>query len=99
MPNTSQQHSPPGARGSEDQLAELHGLMTSYFKSALARSEKSGEPLPPSLLNAMRQFLKDNGIDCIGRDNLDLNDLARDLPVFLEQEKDDMVRYGDVLLS
>ena len=79
-----------GGRGTENQLAELHGIMTDYFKSELARSKETGEPLPPSLLNTMRQFLKDNGIDCVGRENVDLNDIAKNLPVFetLDQSGD-----------
>lgn len=86
-----------GNRGSENQLAELHGLMTKYFKSELAKSKKSGEALPPSLLNTMRQFLKDNGIDCVGTANPDLNELAKDLPVFPD-EADDMIVNTDRML-
>lgn len=71
-------------RGTEDMLADLHGLMAIHFKDVLKHSRESGEPVPPATLNAIRQFLKDNGIDCIGRNNQDINDLTKDLPVFDE---------------
>lgn len=65
-------------RGTEDDLADLHGMMARYFNSRL----KSGEPLVPSELNCIRQFLKDNGIDCVGGENVDMNDITKSLPVF-----------------
>ena len=75
-------------RGTEDQLAGLHGMLASYFQTRL----QSGEPLAPSELNTIRQFLKDNGIDCIGSENPALNDITQNLPVF------EMVEEGDMAL-
>ena len=67
-------------RGTEGELADLHGLLSMYFKDRLT----SGEPISPSELNAIRQFLKDNGIDCVGRENPVMNDITKNLPVFLD---------------
>ena len=39
-------------RGTEDQLAGLHGMLAAYFQTRL----QSGEPLAPSELNTIRQF-------------------------------------------
>ena len=70
-------------RGTEGELATLHGLLSNYFASRL----KSGEQLAPSELNAIRQFLKDNAIDCVGHENPVLYDITQNLPVFeLEDE-------------
>ena len=70
-------------RGTESELASLHGLLAQYFASQL----KSGEKLAPSELNAIRQFLKDNAIDCVGHENPVLYDITQNLPVFeLEDE-------------
>ncbi|MFI3272617.1 MAG: hypothetical protein R3Y11_11045 [Pseudomonadota bacterium] len=65
-------------RGTEDDLADLHGMMAQYFSGRL----KSGEALAPSELNCIRQFLKDNGIDCVGGENADMNDITNNLPTF-----------------
>ncbi|WP_298996916.1 hypothetical protein [uncultured Desulfovibrio sp.] len=81
-------------RGTEDMLADLHGLMASYFKDVLSNSRATGEPLPPATLNAIRQFLKDNGIDCVGRNNADMNDITRDLPTFEEDEAGEGISPG-----
>lgn len=53
-------------RGTEAELAGLHGLLSQYFSARL----NSGEALTSSELNVIRQFLKDNGIDCVGSENL-----------------------------
>ena len=88
MPNDS------NGRGSEDMLADLHGLMATYFKDALMRSRETGEPLPPATLNAIRQFLKDNGIDCVGRNNAYINDITKDLPTFEEDGDGELPATG-----
>lgn len=81
-------------RGTEDMLADLHGLMASYFKDTLRNSRETGEPIPPATLNAIRQFLKDNGIDCVGRNNADMNDITRDLPTFEEDGEGEILTPG-----
>ena len=81
-------------RGTEEMLAGLHGLMASYFKDVLINSKSTGEPLPPATLNAIRQFLKDNGIDCVGRNNADMNDITRDLPTFEEDGEGETLTPG-----
>lgn len=86
-------------RGTEDMLASLHGLMTEHFKDVLKAAKDSGEPIPPATLNAIRQFLKDNGIDCIGRHNPDINDITKDLPVFDAEEDADMGVSSSGLLN
>lgn len=65
-------------RGTEAELAGLHGLLSQYFSARL----NSGEPLTSSELNVIRQFLKDNGIDCVGSENPVINDITRNLPSF-----------------
>ena len=73
-------------RADEQELASLHGMLARHFKRALA----SGEPVPPATLNAIRQFLKDNSIDCIGTANADLMDIAASLPDFRDPDFTDM---------
>lgn len=94
MPDHSQY-----GRGTEDMLASLHGLMTDHFKDVLKAAKASGEPIPPATLNAIRQFLKDNGIDCIGRHNPDINDITKDLPVFEADGDSDMDSPSSGLLN
>ena len=76
-------------RGSEAELADLHGLMAKYFAARL----HSGESLAPSELNVIRQFLKDNSIDCVGHENPVLFDITKNLPAFDLEEDDTKVNY------
>ncbi|WP_302737294.1 hypothetical protein [uncultured Desulfovibrio sp.] len=71
-------HDPTSSRAPEQELAALHGALAKHMADML----KSKEPVPPATLNAIRQFLKDNGIDCHGQENQDINDLTRSLPDF-----------------
>lgn len=71
----------------EQELAALHGALARQMAHMLT----SGEPFPPAALSAIRQFLKDNGIDCIGRSNPGLNDIAKDLPVFEPEGGDEVI--------
>lgn len=64
-------------RAKVNELAELHGV----FAKCLSDKLKSGEVTGPEL-NCIRQFLKDNGIDCVGTANEDINSIAEDLPAF-----------------
>jgi len=68
-------------RAHEEELAGLHGLFARYLKERLA----SGD-VKPAELSVIRQFLKDNGIECIGEMNNDMLDLAEELPKFSEQD-------------
>ena len=80
-------------RGTEAELAGLHGLLSQYFSARL----NSGEALTSSELNVIRQFLKDNGIDCVGTENPVLNDITKNLPSFVSPEEEN--GDGDVLLN
>jgi len=60
---------------SKDQLAELHELITKHFIDEI----KNGE-VAPSLVNAARQFLKDNGVDCSAEHNAPIRELKEILP-------------------
>lgn len=79
-------------RGTEAELASLHGLLSQYFSARL----NSGEALAPSELNVIRQFLKDNGIDCVGSENPDINSIVESLPTFADSGEGD---EGDRLLN
>ena len=68
-------------RAGEEELAGLHGLFARYLKERLA----SGD-VKPAELSVIRQFLKDNGIECIGEMNNDMLDLAEELPKFEEEQ-------------
>lgn len=83
-------------RGTESELAGLHGLLAKYFEQALLTAKNTGEPVPPATLNAIRQFLKDNGIDCVGRENPDINNIVESLPTFADSGEGD---EGDRLLN
>lgn len=64
-------------RAKEDELASLHGMFAQFLMTKL----QSGD-VKPAELSVIRQFLKDNGIECIGEMNNDMLDLAGELPKF-----------------
>lgn len=64
-------------RAKEEELASLHGVFAQFLKARL----QSGD-VKPAELSVIRQFLKDNGIECIGEMNNDMLDLAGELPKF-----------------
>lgn len=64
-------------RAKEEELASLHGMFTQFLRARL----QSGD-VKPAELSVIRQFLKDNGIECIGEMNNDMLDLAGELPKF-----------------
>lgn len=64
-------------RAKEEELASLHGAFAQFLKARL----QSGD-VKPAELSVIRQFLKDNGIECIGEMNNDMLDLAGELPKF-----------------
>lgn len=66
-------------RASESVLAELHGAIARALEDRLA----SGAATTADI-NAAIKFLKDNGIDCVGKENPNLNDLTEGLPTYEE---------------
>ena len=61
--------------GTVTDLGELHGLLA----RTLAENIKSGEATPAHL-NVVRQFLRDNNIECLGANNEDIKGLVEELP-------------------
>ena len=83
------------SRAGETELADLHGLFARYLKDRLA----SGD-VKPAELSVIRQFLKDNGIECLGEMNSDMLDIAGELPKFEESEAsgfDNVVALREVI--
>lgn len=74
-------------RAKEEELADLHGLFAKYLKERLVRGN-----VKPAELSVIRQFLKDNGIECIGEMNNDMLDLAGELPKF---DGDDVIGVAE----
>lgn len=64
-------------RARESELAGLHGVFAKFLSAKLASGEVSAAEL-----NCIRQFLKDNGIDCVGQTNPDINSIVSTLPTF-----------------
>ena len=68
-------------RAKENELGDLHGVFARFLADRLRSGEvSSGE------LNCIRQFLKDNGIDCVGGANKDINSIVASLPTFAEED-------------
>lgn len=65
-------------KASQDSLEELHCILAEYFKGALSKDD-----VPPSLLNAARQFLKDNGIEAT-LENATILEISEQIPTFDE---------------
>lgn len=68
----------PSKKASQESLEELHALLADFFKGALKADE-----VQPSLLNAARQFLKDNGIEANLSQGQVLS-IVEDIPTFDE---------------
>lgn len=66
-----------GEKASEVALSTLHGLLAEHFLKKL----RSGD-LEKGDLNVIRQFLKDNSIDCYGPGDETLGSIADELPQF-----------------
>lgn len=71
-------------RASESALAELHGVVAKLLTSRLQSGDASTADI-----NAAIKFLKDNGIDCAGAANPDV-DLVANLPTFEDVSKDEV---------
>lgn len=83
----------------EEVLSTLHGLLAEHFLKKL----RSGA-LEKGDLNVIRQFLKDNNIDCYGPGNETLGSIADELPQFdvedmgcLPEAADDGVGEGTII--
>lgn len=79
-----------GKRATEGALGELHEM----FAKVLMDKLKSGE-CTSSELNVIRQFLKDNNIECVGEENDTINNILETLPAF--EENKPMYEQGDRL--
>lgn len=66
----------------EKDLSDLHSLLAKTFRELLLAGEAT-----PSMLNVIRAFLKDNGIDCWAHQNDDIQRLVEALP-FVDPETD-----------
>ena len=65
------------SRATEKALADLHGVLALHMMERLRAGDCTA-----SDLNVIRQFLKDNGIDCIGAADETLQGIAAELPQF-----------------
>jgi|GEM_PF-730567 len=72
-------------RASESALAELHGVVAKLLTSRLQSGDASTADI-----NAAIKFLKDNGIDCAGSANPDVQDLVANLPTFEDVSRDEV---------
>ena len=64
-------------------MGELHGILARALTKEMQADEVS-----PAMYNTVRQFLKDNGIECMGANNEDVQALTEELPF----EADDSAR-------
>lgn len=73
-------------KADEAALAAMHGL----FAQVLLQKLKTGD-LEKGDLNVIRQFLKDNAIDCYGPSNEVMNGIAANLPSFEAEEGSNII--------
>ena len=73
-------------RALEGELGSLHGIVAKALKDRILSGEASTADI-----NAAIKFLKDNGIDCVGRENPDIVDLTAGLPTFEHVEDVDIL--------
>lgn len=71
----------------EQELAALHGVLARHMADLF----KSKDPIPPATLNIVRQFLKDNGIDCQGAVNPDIEGIVKALPDFEDENEEERI--------
>lgn len=64
-----------------DELSELHQVMAQQLKELIKDSPTA------SLLNVARQFLKDNGIECVGENDPEMRELEHSLPDFIGEDQ------------
>ena len=63
------------SNGTVNDLGDLHGLLARTLAEALQSAEAT-----PAHLNVVRQFLRDNNIECFGTNNEDIKSLVEELP-------------------
>lgn len=68
-------------KATESSLSELHGLLAEVLLAKL----RTGN-LEKGDLNVIRQFLRDNGIDCYGHSNETMTSIASELPKFSDED-------------
>ena len=66
----------------ERELGDLHANLAKIIKAEMSDPERRS----PALLNVARQFLKDNGISCVGEENDDLKEIREKIPVFSAED-------------
>lgn len=76
------------SKATEALMAELHGALANKMKAML----EGDDPLTASDLGAIRQFLKDNGIQTDGEGDENLKGMADDLPD-LDDEDSNVSRF------
>jgi hypothetical protein len=69
------------SKATTNDLADLHGM----FTEALAKKLKNGD-FTSADLSVIRQFLRDNGIECDGERNDGIQDLVDSLPSYDSDE-------------
>ena len=67
-------------KATQDDLDGLHGLLARYFAAELGKGDA-----PPSLVNAARQFLRDNHIEASVANGTVIQ-IADGVPTFSEDE-------------
>ena len=63
------------ANGTDNDMGELHGLLARHLADKLLSGECS-----PADLNVIRQFLRDNNIECSGENNEVIQSIVKELP-------------------
>ena len=74
------------SKADEATLSSMHGL----FAEVLLHKLRTGD-LEKGDLNVIRQFLKDNAIDCYGPANATLGAIADELPSFNDEADADVM--------
>lgn len=80
-----------GGRATEGALADLHGAFALHLMERLRGGEATA-----SDLGVIRQFLRDNNINCVGEANDTLKELAASLPDFDYEESEEYSSGGNV---
>ncbi len=75
-------------------MGDLHGLLARELTDQLKNgikviNKETGEietvSATPATMNVIRQFLRDNNIECLGTNNEDIKDLVDELPYETEE--------------
>ena len=77
---------------SNKELGELHGHLAKILKEEIQKEnlDKDGNKVRnAAILNVARQFLKDNGIESVGRENENIKELEKVFMPF-EQVEDEI---------